>query len=1245
MTGVLLCARSDTQIASRAARVTLSRYLTSSRAKTQTSRKLRSTACPFSAQKRRSALRGENLPPPGQGRVPGNSNFGYLSRVTEIPTTFSVLQSLTKERLVEVARIYNLSVSKDRTKDRQIQTLTDSGFLAFRQVLGHMSRDELRTACRVHGLPDTGRARMELAGRLIEAHGDNETQPLPHTFLGLEPSRYFPKKGDIVQVRHRQWLAEEVIPAPEHGEASLVSLVCLDDDNQGARTSVLWELELGAKVQKPEVHGLGNIHRLDPPRYFGAYLHALKWNAVTATDAKLFQAPFRAGIKLMAHQLTPLKKALELPRANLFIADDVGLGKTIEAGLVLQELLLRQQVELALIVCPASVTLQWKDEMQKRFGLHFELYNRDFVARRRRERGFGTNPWTTHRRFIISYQTLRRADYLEPLLQVLGDRADKSLLILDEAHTAAPASARKYAVDSRVTRVIRDLAPRFTNRLFLSATPHNGHSNSFSALLEILDPQRFTRGVPVENAKQLETVMVRRLKSDLRALGVDQFPKRRVVQIDLKSAEPFPELELADKLARYTQLMKPDKGVGRLVFTNLQKRLLSSVEAFSRTLAVHANSVGEGRAKTALQLDFSTLEPGLEREDDDYGDDEESRSDEELARAEVVSRLLHSPEGQAKELLVEMQRLADRSRVLPDAKARALVDWVCEHQCPAAKLGGPDPSQKSEWSSRRVIIFTEYGDTKLYLQRILGAAIDGTDGFEERIATFHGGMSDAQRAELQDAWNGDPAEYPVRILIATDAAREGVNLQGHCADLFHYDIPWNPGRMEQRNGRIDRTLQPASEVRCYYFFYPDRKEDLVLQKLIKKVDVIHDELGSLGTVVLSNMEAVLSEERGIDGASAADLDRVAALEGHLDVVRSELETQRGDSKRLALEIEEAGRILNASQQILDFDPALLRDAIDVALELSGADRRLTPLAKNSPGSPDAFVLPELPESWARTLDNLRPPRKRDEDFWDWRKRAPEPVVFKAPDTIQSGRVHLHLEHPFVKRVLDRFRAQGYSAHDLSRVTVVKNPNDALVRVIAFGRLSLFGPGATRLHDKLVSVAAQWLESGGPMHLKPFAEAADKKAIDTLEALLTASPTLDGVSPTVQKRLLQSSTADFQALWPHIQDEADALAHEATQKLAVRAQVEADGLRSILEGQRKAINDTLKRNQQIPLALGEGPKDEVEQFGNDKKHMQRRLAAIDGELLREPEAIKALYQVAVQRLEPVGLIYLWPETRG
>jgi hypothetical protein len=139
---------------------------------------------------------------------------------------------------------------------------------------------------------------------------------------------------------------------------------------------------------------------------------------------------------------------------------------------------------------------------------------------RSRERGDAFAPadrWTTHSRFLISHRLLIDEDYASGLRDWLGGFRARSLLILDEAHHAAPSSGAKYAIDSQITRVIRDLAPRFEHRLFLSATPHNGHSNSFSALLEILDPQRFCRGVSVRKG-QLDEIMVRRLKDDLREI-------------------------------------------------------------------------------------------------------------------------------------------------------------------------------------------------------------------------------------------------------------------------------------------------------------------------------------------------------------------------------------------------------------------------------------------------------------------------------------------------------------------------------------------------------------------------------------------------------------------------------------------------------------------------------------------------------------------------------------------------------
>jgi hypothetical protein len=1175
------------------------------------------------------------------------------------PTVASVLRVLARDRIVAIGREFRVAIPPVTTKEEQIGLLTASGAIGFADLLPWLGRDELKAACRAHGLPDDGRARAILAERLQFARGESSGDSIlpPPPSSGSDP--YTPVVGKIVQVRQRQYLVESVVPPPEPDQATRVDLVCLDDDSSGRRLGVLWELELGAKVLQPEAHGLGEVAAFDPPRRYAAYLHALKWNAVTATDARLFQAPFRAGIKLMDHQLTPLKKALELPRSNLFIADDVGLGKTIEAGLILQELLLRQRVEFVLIVCPASVALQWRDEMQKRFGLHFELYNRTFVGRRRQERGFGVNPWNTHNRFIITYQALRRPEYRDPLLQHIGERVRRSLLILDEAHTAAPASASKYAVDSRVTHVVRDVAPRFENRLFLSATPHNGHSNSFSALLELLDPQRFTRGVPVRGRGQLDPVMVRRLKSDLRELGVDEFPERRVVQIDLNHegetwrqrygrlqegrlayGEPpsvlgegaAPELELARMLQEYTAVMRPKKGRGRLVFINLQKRLLSSIEAFTRTLRLHEKSVGTGEAPASLQLALDETSDGEE-----YGLDDEALEDAADADVAAGSAEIRTPEGRARQLLADMVKLAEEYRGAPDAKVLALLDWIRRHQCPDVRLGGAEGG-KGAWSGRRVLVFTEYGDTKRYLWQILTTAVQGTTEADARIMQFHGGMSDEQREEVQRAFNSRPDEHPVRILIATDAAREGVNLQGHCADLFHFDVPWNPARMEQRNGRIDRTLQPEPEVRCHYFVYPQRAEDRVLQTLVGKVETIQRELGSLGTVVMDRYAAVL--EDGIGAETVPRLDKAEDISGGRETVREELEAQREDRAALKAEIDDAGRILNSSRRAMDFAPELLLDAINVGLEMSGSGR-LEPVPSRS-GVPPTYVLPAMSPSWAQTLDTLRPPRERDEPFWEWRKRPPQPVVFGPPERIQSGLQHLHLQHPLVQRVLSRFLAQGYSAHDLSRVTVVKTPKDSLVRVIAFGRLSLFGPGATRLHDEVISVAAQWLESGGPKHLRPFAEEADRRALETLEEVLRASPDLT-VNAAVQKRLLAVAADDFARLWAHIRDEAEAREHEAVRKLNERAHAEADALREILENQRTAILGAI--NLQLPLDFAELDREQRRQFEDDRKHMEGRLRAIDKEIAVEPDQIRDIYRVVLRRLQPVGLIYLWPETRG
>jgi hypothetical protein len=307
-----------------------------------------------------------------------------------------------------------------------------------------------------------------------------------------------PTVGEIVRVRTRHWLVEAVAPS---ATGTLVSLACVDDDAQGETAKVVWEVELDALVVDGEAWGQIGTRDFDKPEFFSAYLNTLRWNCITSTNEKLFQAPFRAGIRVDAYQLEPLRKALALPRVNLFIADDVGLGKTIEAGLIANELRLRRRVNEIVVSCPAGMVEQWQEELETRFGLTFQIYSRDYVDRIRRERGYGENPWTTFPRWIISHRLLIGENHAGPMKQWLDNFRAGSLLILDEAHHAAPASGSRYAIDSQITRAVRDLAPRFEHKIFLSAIRLRPSENGYFAF----PARRNSRGVMPCSATQAQT--------------------------------------------------------------------------------------------------------------------------------------------------------------------------------------------------------------------------------------------------------------------------------------------------------------------------------------------------------------------------------------------------------------------------------------------------------------------------------------------------------------------------------------------------------------------------------------------------------------------------------------------------------------------------------------------------------------------------------------------------------------------
>ena len=407
-----------------------------------------------------------------------------------------------------------------------------------------------------------------------------------------------PRVGELVEVRSRRWLVEAVEDVAPPASPR-VGLACADDDAQGQTLEVYWDFEIDRRILEQEAWSSIGARGFDAPRYFSAFLHTLRWNCVTATDPNLFQSPFRAGIRIDAYQMEPLRKALRLPRVNLFIADDTGLGKTIEAGLIARELLLRKKARTMVVAAPASVLEQWKAEMEERFGLLFVILDRGYLTRVRQERGFGVNPWRTHSRFLVSHNLLIDPTYADPMREWLGEMQPGSLLILDEAHHAAPSSGGRYGIETKFTRAVRDLGGRFEHRLFLSATPHNGHSNSFSTLLELLDPYRFTRGVPIRGRNALEDVMVRRIKEDVREIQ-GGFPEREVRRIPIDDLhEDAPELVLSRLLDEYRGLREERlktaparaRAAAGLLVVGLQQKLLSSIEAFAISLARHRTTV------------------------------------------------------------------------------------------------------------------------------------------------------------------------------------------------------------------------------------------------------------------------------------------------------------------------------------------------------------------------------------------------------------------------------------------------------------------------------------------------------------------------------------------------------------------------------------------------------------------------------------------------------------------------------
>jgi ERCC4-related helicase len=1042
--------------------------------------------------------------------------------------------------------------------------------------------------------------------------------------------------GDFLIARGKAWIVEKAASA---GPVQTLHLVSCEDDSQGESLQLALSAELQTQVVDLNDWTPLLTNGFEGPEHLGAYLRSTEWRTATAADRRLFQAPFRAGIRLDSYQLLPLAKALELPRVNLLIADDVGLGKTVEAGLIIRELLLRRRIETIIVAAPASMLLQWQDELAQKFGLDFTIVDRDHLLETRRTRGFSANPWSVGSRFIVSHSVLADDTYMSGLRDTLAGFRPGAMFVLDEAHHAAPASGATWAVESQLTRSVRELAALFEHRLFLSATPHNGHSNSFATLLEILDPQRFTRGIDVE-AKELEPVMVRRLKEDLRQLG-HPLPERLVEPIRITGLpSDTPELRLTAMLDDYREA-SAGGARARFLFANLQQRLFSSIAAFDRSLRTHRKTLL--RKQDAQQSEENETATELLQDNDLI----------EMATAEAKAELTDLTAAIAH--VDKMLAISGAARDLPDARIDAILDWMQSEML----------HRSGRWRDRRLILFTEWDDTRRWLvSRLEEGLLQRSRGQVElkgRILTFTGQTSLEERDRIKIAFNAPFDQEPVRILVCTDAAREGLNLQARCHDLIHVDLPWNPSRLEQRNGRIDRKLQPSKTVSCRYFFYEQREEDRVLDALVRKTEVIRKQLGAAGEVLRARMEQTLTRE-GIRREAVASLAETFTKADSEQVRLAERQMGDEADRRIArLKGEEARlqRALDQARRRVGVEGADIRRVIEVALQDVGT--ALEPghasVAEAVRLNPDAAAFAK-DASWASLFDELRPGRPASaKERAKWRRETPVRSLVFEPPRIREGEpepqdvVQLHLEHRLVKRLISRFVSQGFRA-SVRRVTAVISKG-ASPRCVLVGRLSLFGPGARRLHEEIIPITAAWRDTGREQSpLAPFAEGGEATTIAQLDAALR-----EGRSPGegVLERLRHTVESDIADLRPHLELRAADSEAGAIRELTDNGQREADALSALLQKQIDKVRGAMNSKQPPPAPaqadlFGPSPEEMQKRLEREKRQFEADRRSWDGKLLRlqsdlkaEPERVRQSYEVQARRLEPIALIYLWPAT--
>jgi len=530
----------------------------------------------------------------------------------------------------------------------------------------------------------------------------------------------------------------------------------------------------------------------------------------------------------LPHQLEAIYDyLLKLARVRFLLADDAGAGKTIMAGLLIRELKLRGLADRTLIVCPANLTFQWQRELNEKFDEKFKVLKGGEIRDQ-----FGINQWLEQKQVITSLDLAKRSEILPGLRQVHWD-----LTIVDEAHRMSAFDLEHKTLRYRLGELLRDASDHL---LLLTATPHKGDPINFSFFLQLLDQDAYAdvRSIREAMNRRRAPFYLRRTKE-----AMVYFPERRpdgtwvaekiftkriphTVDFQIDGAE----FDLYRDVTRFVKQQSAKaaaqgddpraRAVGFLM-SLYQRRLASSTHAMRHSL--------ENRAKR--------LEVGLKRAHEiislvppDLPDPEEIEEMEDYEREKLEKMLdaitLAANEEQIREETDKLKQLAGQAQLVEDSGTEAKLSRLKDLLHQEGFFDHPE---------QRLLLFTEFKDTLDYLMGRLKEW-----GF--KIGCIHGGMKSGFRDQPGTRLYTEQQfkDGEIQILVATEAAGEGINLQC-CHILFNYDIPWNPNRLEQRMGRIHRYGQ-KSDCLIFNFVATNTIEGKVLQRLLEKLQEIRDAL-------------------------------------------------------------------------------------------------------------------------------------------------------------------------------------------------------------------------------------------------------------------------------------------------------------------------------------------------------------------------------------------------------------------